>query len=280
MLELRIQKRRTITGAFPMPKVSVIMACYNEERYIEDAIQSILNQTYSNFELVIVDDASTDGTVDKIKNFSDNRIRLVETTKNTGPSSCWNLAAENSVGDYIAVMDADDVSLEKRLEIEKEFLDENPNYGLVGTNWIEVDENLNPIRPNSKFESYGDIRKALLFGNAISNGTAMFRRKLFNQVGGYGSSDKLYMGDYGLFLRMCSISRAKNIQEYLCLVRVNPSQRTSEFQPITDRLQQRFHGSLTALRLLNYSLGEIFQAVKERWTWEKLKKLPRLFGFR
>jgi len=97
-----------------MPKVSVVMPCYNEEKNIEKAIKSILKQSFQDYELIIVDDCSTDNSVEIIKRFDSNKIRIIKKDKNTGVSDSLNIGIKQSKSDIIARMDADDISLKKR----------------------------------------------------------------------------------------------------------------------------------------------------------------------
>jgi teichuronic acid biosynthesis glycosyltransferase TuaG len=110
--------------------VSIIMPSYNSSAFIHDTIVSCLNQSYSNFELIIVDDKSTDHTVDIIKSFKDNRILLIQLEKNLGPSNARNIALDNSKGYYVAFLDSDDIWLKDKLKIQINFMKSN-NYGFT-----------------------------------------------------------------------------------------------------------------------------------------------------
>jgi len=123
------------------PLVSVNMVVFNGERFIGEAIQSILDQTYTHFELVIMDDGSTDNTNIIVNSFSDPRIQFITSEKNNGIVHARNTALDISKGDYIAILDADDISLPARLEVEVSFLESNPEFGLVGGRAELIDEN-------------------------------------------------------------------------------------------------------------------------------------------
>ncbi len=121
-----------------MPKVSVLMSAYNSGKYIAEAIESILNQTFSDFEFIIVNDGSTDDTADVIKKYAaqDSRIIFIDNKQNRGLVPCLNQGLELCRGEYIARMDSDDIAMPDRFEIEINYLDNNPDVGVVG-GWHE-----------------------------------------------------------------------------------------------------------------------------------------------
>ena len=123
------------------PLISINMVVFNGSKFILEAIQSILNQSYVNFELIIVNDGSVDSTAAVINSFSDSRIRVITLEKNTGVVNARNTALKASKGDYIAILDADDISFSNRLEVEVRFLESNPEFGLVGGRAEMIDEN-------------------------------------------------------------------------------------------------------------------------------------------
>jgi len=118
------------------PAISVIMAVYNTQRYLTEAIQSILSQSFTDFELVIVDDGSTDGSPEILKNLAqqDSRIKLI-TQFNAGIGAATQRGITESQGEYIAIMDSDDISLPDRLKLQKQFLDQHSDIDAVGSQW-------------------------------------------------------------------------------------------------------------------------------------------------
>jgi glycosyltransferase involved in cell wall biosynthesis len=116
-----------------IPQVSVIMPVFNGERFIADSIMSILNQTFNDFELIIVDDCSTDNTVSIIKEIKDGRIRYVRNFANSGPAISRNVGNSMARGKYIAVIDADDIALPHRLASQFHYLESHPKIGLSGS---------------------------------------------------------------------------------------------------------------------------------------------------
>lgn len=126
-----------------MPEVSVIMGVFNSAKKVGVAIESILNQTFTDFEFIICDDASTDNTYETIKEYAgkDKRIKLLKNEKNLGLAGTLNICLESARGKYIARMDDDDFSHPQRFEKQIKFLDENPEYAIVGTSKNYFDEN-------------------------------------------------------------------------------------------------------------------------------------------
>ena len=113
------------------PTVSIICRTYNQERYIRQTIQSVLNQTISNWELIVINDASTDNTESEILSFDDERIKYIRNEKNLGPLDGLNIGIAASSGKYITILDGDDLFCSEKLEIQSKFLDDNPKYGAV-----------------------------------------------------------------------------------------------------------------------------------------------------
>ena len=183
------------------PKVTVLMPVYNGETYLAEAIESILNQTFADFEFLIIDDGSTDNTWDILNNFNDSRIRLVKNNQNMGITKTLNKGLQLARSNYVARMDADDICIQERLQRQKAFLDENLNFAMVGS-WIEViDEIGRKIkRINFPIVSYL-LRWRLLYTNTFAHSAVMFRKDAALGVGGY--SEKLrYAQDYDLWSRI------------------------------------------------------------------------------
>lgn len=155
-----------------MPKISVIMSAYNSEKYIAEAIDSVLNQTYSNFELIITDDASSDKTAGIISEFADPRIKMVKNEKNRGLTANLNSMIAIATGDYIARIDSDDVCRQDRLEKEIHFLERHKDIYMV-CSYIRLFGNRSGIQRKRIDWEY--IRADLLFENFVPHSTVMFR---------------------------------------------------------------------------------------------------------
>ena len=158
--------------------VSVIMPVYNAEKYLKESIESILQQTYSNIELIIIDDGSKDNSIEIIKNYKDERVRSFYFA-NSGCSKQRNYGLYKASGDIIALMDADDISEKTRLENQIDFLKSNQDIKILGTNCLVVDENGkkmskswgNVIDPLSVIDNYSTdaLRLAITLGNTPGN---------------------------------------------------------------------------------------------------------------
>lgn len=179
------------------PKVSVVMSCYNAEKYLRPAIDSILNQTFCDFEFIIWNDGSTDSTEEIIKSYSDSRIRYFY-HENTGLGRALNLACKEALGEYIARMDADDIALPNRFEKEVEFLDKNKDYILVSSavNYINKEgEYLGRSFPYT----WDRILKRVVFTKSlIVHPAVMYRRNAYLASNGYmnilGGEDRVLWG--------------------------------------------------------------------------------------
>lgn len=167
--------------------VSVIMPAYNAEKYIGEAIESILWQTYSHFELIVVDDGSMDSTVDVVRSFDDSRIRLISLEKNEGIVGALNVGLSEAKGEFIARMDADDVSVPNRLEIQLNFICSNPSVDICSAQIRLFGSEAGVWRMPLTHE---EIVSNLFFGSSIAHAAVFFRRKLIDE-GLYH-----YLGDY------------------------------------------------------------------------------------
>ncbi len=159
-------------------KVTILMPVYNGEKYLKEALESILNQTFTNFEFLIINDASTDNSKNIINSFNDHRIKLIENKENLGLTKSLNKGISISQSEYIARMDADDISLPKRLGIQVKFMDKHPEIGAVGT-WAKIigDKNKKHIKTYSNFEK---IKAVSFFKNIIVHPSVRIGRKLIN----------------------------------------------------------------------------------------------------
>ena len=124
------------------PQVSVVMPVYNREKYVADAVNSILKQCYTNFEFIIIDDGSTDSTFDILKSFGDKRIKLIRKNKNRGNYSARNEGMELATGKYICVMDSDDIALPNRINRQFEFMEQHKQFGICGSFAKVIDSNI------------------------------------------------------------------------------------------------------------------------------------------
>ena len=201
------------------PKISVVMSCYNSDSTIAASIESILNQTYSDFEFIIWNDGSTDHSEEIIKSYNDSRIRYFY-HENTGLGMALRLACEYAKGEYIARMDSDDISFEKRFEKEVSFLDSHPDAVLVSSGVRYINDDGDLLNTSFPYTDYRVIKRKLLMGvSLISHPSSMFRREAYIAAGGYHALKKSQ--DCLLFARMMKYGKLVNLEEPLLYYRIS-----------------------------------------------------------
>lgn len=206
------------------PKISVIMSAFNTEKFITSAMQSILNQSYDNFEFIIVDDASQDSTLEKIKTFQkeDKRIKIIQNNENIGLTKSLNNALKIAKGKYIARQDADDYSTPARLEKQLNFLESNKEITLVGTSATIIDDDGNELCKRHLLTDPKEIKTKMQKQNCVFHGSIMFRKKNIQIIGNYRELFK-YGQDYDLYLRLCEQKKIANMNELLYFWRFSRS---------------------------------------------------------
>jgi glycosyltransferase involved in cell wall biosynthesis len=198
-----------------VPEVSVVMPVYNAAKYLRAAIESVLAQTYQNFEFIIVNDGSTDESHEIILSFNDQRIRLID-QKNTGVVNALNVGIKESRGKYVARMDADDFSLPTRLEKQVIYLDAHPDCVALGTAFLVVDEAGKPEKVKATFPEDALLRFEVLFQSPFGHGTVMLHRQVLDKVGGYSPApDARHIEDYELWTRLAREGRLANLPQVL-----------------------------------------------------------------
>lgn len=205
-----------------IPCVSVLLPCFNAAGYLEDAIRSVLVQTFTDFELIIIDDGSTDATPAIIERFTDPRIRFLR-QDNRGLAATLNRAVELSAGRYLARMDADDIAHPERLERQVRFLDTHPEVGLLGT-WATILEGRDSTSRRHEPPVQNALLKFdLLFGNPMVHSSVMLRRHTLDQVGYYCENPDRQPQDFELWSRLMRICTVANLPEHLQTYREIPT---------------------------------------------------------
>lgn len=210
------------------PLVSIVLPAFNCEKFIRFTIDSLLNQTYTNFELLIINDGSTDSTVQIIKSFSDTRIQLINNSKNKGLIYTLNKGLELAKGKYIARIDADDICLPTRLEKQVNWLEKNSNTVIVATKIEFIDEQGMAIGTwdldQQKTTAY-QIKNAMLWQCCIAHPTVMMRSDVIKKYR-YANNQK-HSEDFGLWLQVLSDHfTIEKIPEALVQYRVHSSSVT------------------------------------------------------
>ncbi|MBP1691214.1 MAG: glycosyltransferase [Bacteroidetes bacterium] len=200
--------------AAPVPRVSVIMSTHNDSAYLPLAMESILQQTFKDFECIIVDDASTDATAGILERYTDARLRIIRHGQNMGLTRSLNEALALSRGVYVARMDGDDIALPDRFQKQVAFLDRNPDVGLVGTAFMYIDGQNTVTGTEPVFVSDAEIRSRLLKHNCFGHGTVMIRLAVVRALGGYDESFP-FAQDYDLWLRIAERTAVANLADRL-----------------------------------------------------------------
>jgi glycosyltransferase involved in cell wall biosynthesis len=198
--------------------VSIIMPTYNRVNTMGLAIESVLKQGFKDWELIVVDNESTDGTGQRIKEFDDSRIKyhFVKKSLRKGITEYLNYGIKKSLGKYIARLDDDDEwADEKKLQKQVNHLDTNPECVIVGGGVIVVDENRNEIYRFYKREKDFQIRKYALIANPFWHNTVLYRKNIVEEIGFY--NDYRFVEDWDLWLRLGRVGKFYNFQEHFSL---------------------------------------------------------------
>ncbi len=260
-----------------IPALSVVMPVYNVERFIDEAIDSVLDQTFTDLELVIVDDASTDSTwkIATKRAVDEPRIRVIRNERNLGAAAAANIGIRAAFAPLIARMDGDDISVPARFEKQVATLNTHPHFAVVGTFASHINElgrllSLSGTGPTTEAE-FNDLRRAgkptMVFG-----GTALFTRNLFDQVGGYDPRIRV-AEDLELFDRMADVGPVIAIPEPLLLYRLHPGSTVER----TFLEGRRIHRFVAARRQAQNSgqntmdLEQFIQWERDRPLWYRLR---------
>ena len=227
------------------PAVSVIMSVYNGHEHLSRAIESILSQTFRDFEFLIVDDGSTDDSFDIITSHSrkDPRIKVLRNEVNIGLTRSLNKALTAVRRQYIARQDSDDISLPERLKRQFDFLTTHPEVCLVGCSAIIIDSSGREIRPRPYNLAPSGIRNFMRRHNLLTHGSVMFRRGEILALGGYREQFH-YAQDYDLWLRIMERYYIHILPEYLYKTRIsleNISMSRAILQDEYASIARRFH---------------------------------------
>lgn len=209
-----------------IPKISVVMSVFNTEKYLTEAIESILHQTFTDFEFIIIDDGSTDKSAEIICSYVDPRIRLLQ-QENRGLPASLNRGIKLSKAEYIARMDADDISESSRLEEQIRYLDRNPNCVLVGTSGCYIDIEGQVLGKLQKPVDQDAIQKELERGSSpFIHGSVMFRKEVACRCGSY-NEQMVFAEDWDLWLRMIHFGKMTNLTDNLFRHRLSPEAVTT-----------------------------------------------------
>lgn len=195
--------------------ISVIMPVYCAEKYIEEAVRSILNQTFQNFELLVIDDKGGDCSMNIVRSIKDSRIKIFENDSNRGIAYATNVGLRHAKGKYIALIDDDDVSVEDRLQVEYDYLESNPDIDVVGGADLTMDESGQIVPSYKSLVIYNPkrIKAELLFRDVVHNATSMYRREFVEKNHIAYREGFCGMQDYKFWTECAACGRIANIEK-------------------------------------------------------------------
>ena len=216
------------TEVITKPIVTVLMPVYNGEYFLQNALNSIFNQKFRNLELLVINDASTDGTNSILLNQTDKRLRILNNPRNIGVAASLNRGLKEAHSKYIARMDADDISLPNRLMLQVEYLESHPSTALIGGNYRLIDESDSLIsKPAYNHSMAGpELAWRLLWKNCIAHPTVLFRRQAVLAAGCYPENSP-HSEDYGLWLRLSRTMRLATSKKVVLYLRKHKTNITT-----------------------------------------------------
>ncbi|MFS0674970.1 glycosyltransferase family 2 protein [Ornithinibacillus sp. 179-J 7C1 HS] len=218
------------------PFVTVFMPVYNCEKYIKDSLESILNQTYKNMEILLVNDGSTDNTVHLIEQYDDNRIRLIHNPQNMGIPYTRNIGLKEAKGKYMMIMDSDDIALPNRVEKQVEYLESHHDIDAIGTNYIRfTGSSEKKIAPT--FTSPEAMRIKLLYFSPISNPSSAIRLETLKKHNITYNEEFFVAQDYELWTQLSKVGKLTILPEFLLYYRTGHENITKKSNE--EKLQKR-----------------------------------------
>jgi glycosyltransferase involved in cell wall biosynthesis len=214
-------------AAVTHPRVTVLMAVYNGERHLRESVESILGQTHTDFELLVIDDGSTDSSREILDSYADNRIRVLTNDRNVGLTGSLNRGLEEARGDLIARQDADDVSEPQRLARQVAYLDDTPSTALVASDYVRIDDDGQGMGERVVPKTATAIRWRLLFLNAFTHSSITMRTEVSRQLGGYDPR-YAYAQDYDLWSRFADRHQVHALSDSLVRYRRSRESMTAD----------------------------------------------------
>ena len=247
------------------PSISIVMPVYNGSCYLVEAIQSILNQTFRDFEFIIIDDGSSDMSVRVVQAFYDRRIILIQNTYNEGNYRSRNLGLKIARGKYICVMDADDISEPERLQKQFHFMEDNSGTGICGTFIRNIPSNISP----RFITDCEQLKVAFLSNNFCSHPSLIMRKEYLDKYNLHYNEDYYYSADFDLCARGFRYFKIENIPEVLLQYRRHPEQISSaKFDE-----QTKYADTIRINQLIDF-LGFILEEIPVVLHLNLMKRLP------
>ncbi len=233
------------------PVVSVVMSVYNGESYLREAIDSVLNQTFSDFEFIIINDGSSDKSLSIIQSFQDKRIVLIDNDGNKGLIFSLNKGLEIAKGKYIARMDADDICMPERLDLQVKQFFNHPNAMIVGSDYYLLDGEKNTYIKNINDSDYQ--KAVLLFTPCFCHPTVMMKN-VFKEKQVFYDKDFIHAEDYKLWTDLCTFGEYLNIDKPLLKYRYHASQISNQKKESQLSISKRIRENY--LEKLKFKLSE------------------------
>lgn len=226
-MELAINGLKYFNLKNTIPLISVVLPVYNVAPYIKEAIDSVINQTIQDFEIIIIDDCSTDKTLSVIKSINDSRIRIIEKPTNKGLIDSLNIGFKEAKGAFIARMDGDDKNAPSRFEKQLRYLQDNPAIKACGC-WLQCFGASSKIIKHKEYHE--QIQAQLLLGNSMSLGTTMLNRSAYQNYS--FNKSKIHVEDYDFWVKSAWECKMYNIQEVLYYYRTHEAQVSSLYNDV------------------------------------------------
>jgi glycosyltransferase involved in cell wall biosynthesis len=247
----------------PNHKITVLMPAYNAAKYIDKAINSLLEQTFADFELLVINDGSTDNTGEIVRSFTDKRIRLIN-QPNQGIAAALNTGLAHANTDLIARFDADDICMPERLMIQYEFLMNNPDYIIVGSDADYVDMNGDYVFTyKMPAHTNEEIQQLTLSKCPFIHSAVLFRKEFILHAGAYDENACAFQ-DHILWVRCIKLGKAFNLQQVLMQVRLNPGSVSIDEKWRTKRFREIKSASIKNGKLTKHDGLELLNILKKQ----------------
>jgi len=240
------------------PLVSVLMTVYNSEKYLKSSIKSILKQSFKKWELVIVDDFSTDKSRKILRKIKNNKIKVFLLNKHIGRTNALNYGLKKTKGKYIAILDSDDMSCANRFYVQHKFLNENKKINMIAARVRLIDENGKTVGFHPSIKEIKDFNKIIFYKNIIAHSSVMFRKDFLKKTGIYPKNLK-WAQDYGLILKFYKTGKLFFTPKVLAICRVLKTSMTYRKEYKLTRVKEQI--SLLFFSLNNFKLNT-FQKYK------------------
>ncbi len=221
-----------------IPQVTVLLPVFNASLYLREAVDSILDQTFKHFELLIINDGSKDDSAAILSSYTDSRIRIINHDKNKGLIKTLNEGLQIAKGKYIIRMDADDVSVHNRIEMQVKFMEANTDIVLAGAWFKDIDGKIKVAKTPTKYEA---LKSQLFFSCALAHPTIIIRKNIFIENNLFYNSEFPHAEDYELWVRVSRLFKVANIPEVLLNYRFHEGQVSKEHNKTQRDSMHRCH---------------------------------------